>query len=746
MPILADHYGRVLTAGGLRLERRGGSFVLRHNDHALPISPRSAEAILHRAAGERPGAMLSFLADSFARLPHSAVTDRDSVRRRHRDKDVLRALLDRLCQDDASVAAAIDSVLERTNTDHDALDDLLSRQNYRVAHWRTAGQELDYRRFFDVTTLASLRTEDEQVFRESHELVLGWLSEGLVDGLRIDHPDGLRDPFDYLRRLRQHAPRAWIVVEKILEPGEDLPSDWPVAGTTGYDFLNMVNGLLIDPRGETPLTELYVEITGQSADFATVVREKKHHVLRELFAADIHRLVGILTRICHVHRRTRDFTRRDLTSALRELIACFPVYRTYARPNQDQLSPQDHRSIQQAIDRARQHRPDIDAELFDFLGELLSGPLADEDAREFVMRFQQQTGPVMAKGVEDTAFYCFNRLISLNEVGSDPGRFSVSLADFHRYCGSMAQAWPLTMLATTTHDTKRSEDVRARLNLISEIPERWSAVVRDWMRRNEPYRTHGMPERNLEYLYYQTLVGAWPLELERALAYMEKAAREAKVHTSWTRPDDEYEAALRRFIAQTLADAGFRASLESFVASLQEAGWINSLSQTLLKLTAPGIPDIYQGAELGVFTLVDPDNRRPVDFEIRRQLLAELPSLAPGAIWQRRDQGLAKLWLLRQGLALRRRAPDAFTGGYEPLSARGAKSDHVIAFLRGEQVIAVAPRWPLRLAGDWGNTSLALPTGPWSNTLTGETFEGAMPLSELVRSFPIALLVRTDAA
>ena len=442
--------------------------------------------------------------------------------------------------------------------------------------------------------------EDEQVFTDTHALVLRWLGEGVLDGVRIDHPDGLRDPEAYCQRLHRAAPQAWIVVEKILEPGERLRDSWPVAGTTGYDFLNRVGGLFVDPAGEQPLTELYAEFTGESVDYPALVRAKKHQALHELLGSDVNRLTALFVEVCERHRRHRDYTRYELHEVLREVIACFPVYRTYVQAEAGHVTDDDVRYVTEAVERAKSCRPELDAALFDFLQDLLLLRVRGDLEGELVMRFQQLTGPTMAKGLEDTLFYCFNRLVSLNEVGGDPGHFGVSPAAFHQACLEAQRRWPQGMLATSTHDTKRSEDVRVRIHLLSEIPARWAEAVRRWAARNERYRRGGWPDRNTEYLLYQTLVGAWPLEVERAVTYMEKAIREAKVHTSWTHTNADYEEAVRGFVTDVLADPEFTADLAAFVASLVHAGRVNALAQTLLKLTAPGVPDLYQGTEVWI--------------------------------------------------------------------------------------------------------------------------------------------------
>jgi (1->4)-alpha-D-glucan 1-alpha-D-glucosylmutase len=739
LPILGDHYGRVLEAGELKLVRRAGSFEVGYFEHRMPVSPRSLDTLLGEAAERCGSPELAFLAEALSRLPLATATDRVSVALRHRDKEVVRAQLARLFQEQPDVARAVDGMVEETNRDPDRLDALLSRQNYRPAFWRTAGRELDYRRFFDVHTLAGLRTEDERVFADTHALVLGWVRRGVLDGLRIDHPDGLRDPEQYFERLRAAAPDAWIVVEKILEPGERLPESWPVDGTTGYDFLNLVGGLFVDPEGERPLTELYAELAGVSsgcADYPELVWQKKHLVLEELLAAEVNRVAEVFLQVCERHRCYRDFMRNELRAAVREVAACFPVYRSYVRAEAGKLTGEDEEHVTMAIEAARARRPDLPSDLFDFFRDLLLLKVRGDVESELVMRFQQLTGPAMAKGVEDTAFYNFHRLVALNEVGGDPGRFGISPEEVHR---GLSESWPRAMLATSTHDTKRSEDVRARLALLSEIPDRWAEAVRRWLGRH-PF-PDGFSDRSTAYLLYQTLVGAWPIETERVVAYMEKAAREAKGATAWTRADPEYEDALRSFVESVLADRDFVAGLEAFVAPLVEPGRINSLAQTLIKLTAPGVPDIYQGTELWSLALVDPDNRRPVDYEERRRLLKDLSGVpAPEEILARMDQGLPKLWVIRQALRLR----DRLQGSYAPLPAKGERAGHVFAFSRGGELVAVVPRLVIGLGGDWGDTSLELPPGRWHDELTGEDARGGeVRLADLLRRFPVALLSRS---
>ncbi len=621
-----------------------------------------------------------------------------------------------------------------------ALKSLLQQQNYVLADWREGDTRLNYRRFFAVSSLAAVRVEEENIFADVHRLLKNWLDRGWLDGVRVDHPDGLRDPETYLRRLRAAAPEAWIVVEKILQPEESLPRSWPVQGTTGYEFLNQVNGLFVDAKNEMALTDFYREFTGEPADAGLMVHAKKRLVLETLFTTEVNRLAGLLAQIAKRHAAFESFLDAQNREAIMELAAHFPVYRTYVRPENEIPGPDDLRFIQTALNRARAGRAEAEWEVFEFIAALLRCHFRGELENEFVARFQQLTGAVMAKGVEDTTFYCLNRFVSLNEVGGDPGKFGVSVDEFHEFCQRQQSDWPQMMLTSSTHDTKRSEDVRARLNVLSEIPNEWRDAVSRWSKMNERHRRNNFPDRNVEYLFYQTLAGAWPISTERLQAYFEKASREAKQHTDWNQPNAAYDEALKYFVASTLADKIFVADLEQFLALLAGAAQINSLAQTLIKLTAPGVPDIYQGNELWDFSLVDPDNRRPVDFEIRKRLLAESKNLSADEIWQRRDSGLPKLWLIQRTLALRAVREEAFCGNYEPLHARGAKANHVVAFTRGGTVITAIPRFLMELKNDWQDTVLLLPPGAWKNELTGETVDGTVAVGDLFGKFPVALL------
>lgn len=743
LPILADQYGRALDAGELKLHREMEGFALHYRDHVLPVAPRSLGSLLASAAEFANSDELAFLAEAYSRLPQSTATDRESIRRGHRNTEVLRSYLRRLLEERTEIGEALDAVIGSINAEPDRLDELLERQNYRVAYWRAAQRDLGYRRFFDVNNLVGLRVEDERVFADSHRLALRWLDDGSIDGLRVDHIDGLRDPEAYLRRLTQAAPRAWIVVEKILSSDEAVRRSWPVAGTTGYDFLNRLNGLFIAPEAERRLSEFYAEFTGEQTSFDAIARDKKLLVMGELLGSDINRLTARLLNICEHHRHHRDHTRHELQEALKTLIACLPVYRTFVQAETGRLDPEDERTIAGTTKAAKTNRKDLDGEIFDFLRNLLTLRVRGVAESEFVMQFQQVTAPMMAKGVEDTAFYCFNRFLSLNEIGGDPACFGCSPEKFHRFLREIGQRWPRTLVTTATHDTKRGEDVRARLNLLSEIPSEWIAAVRRWSAINEAYRAGRMPDRNAEYLFYQTLTGAWPLSLERTDRYMEKAAREAKVHTSWTRPNRTYEDALHHFVQAAMADPEFNRELQQFVARLIEPGRINSMAQTLIKLTAPGIPDLYQGTELWSLDLVDPDNRRPVDYALRRKLLAELNNLSIAEIMRRSDEGLPKLWVVRQTLSLRRRHPQWFgpDASYQPLASQGAYAKHVFGFSRSDKVVTLVPRLTLSKAAGWSDTSVELSSGRWRNELTGEMLEGGHCLvGEILRRFPVGLL------
>ena len=735
LPVLADQYGRALERGEIQLRRDGATFTVRYKEQEFPVEPRSLAGVLRTAALASHSERLAFIADTIEVLPPPTETDPRATERRRRDDRTSTEMLEELLRAEPDIGTALDRAVAACNADPDSLDRLLDQQNYRLAWWQAAGRDLGYRRFFDVNTLIGLRAEVPEVFAATHRLMLELVRSGAADGLRIDHVDGMQDPAGYLRRLHDTCP-CYVIVEKILAAEERLPDTWPVEGTTGYDFLNLVAGLFVNPAAEAALTQFYATFAGVTDSYADVAHDKRLIVLREGLGSDVNRLAELLLQICERHRRHRDYTRHVLTEGLRELVASFPVYRTYVRPDADEVRPADRETIDTAIADAKRRRPDIDAELFDFLGAIMTLKVRGELESTFIKRFQQLSTAAMAKGVEDTAFYCYNRFVALNEVGGNPSRFGVTPQEFHTRMREVAATHPKTMLATATHDTKRGEDVRARLAVISECPGSWVSAVQRWSEHNERHRSGGYPDRNTEYLYYQTVVGAWPLAADRASAYMEKAAREAKLQTSWTAPNQEYETALRRFVERTLADPEFTRSVSEFVDTVLAAGRVVSLAQTLIKLTAPGIPDIYQGTELWSLTLVDPDNRRPVDFNARRRLLEQLSAASPEQVLARADEGAPKLFLIHRALRAR---PD---GCYQPLAAEGHYADHVLAFGRGDNLITVVPRLTQAMQGDWDDTTLQLPEGSWRNAFTEEAHSGREPIERLFGRFPVALLVR----
>ena len=744
MPVLGDHYGRVLEAGELELGRSGGSFTVRYHDHELPLSPRSVRDMLRAAARSVGSAELEAIASALEDLPPAEAVD--AIEERHAGKEVLRQQLRALAGSSAPVAEALDAELAAVQADPDALDALLARQSYRLAHWRTASEELDYRRFFDITTLVGLRAEDPVVFDGTHRLLIELVEAGEVTGLRVDHVDGLRDPAGYLGRLRDAAPGAFVAVEKILAADEQLPP-WPVVGTSGYDFLDRVGEVFVDPLGAGSLTAAYEALVEDERSFDELAQEAKQHVMSEELAAETERLSDLLGRVCAGRRRHRDHTRRDLRLALQAVAGSMGVYRTYVVPGQP-TSSIDRARVAAAIVAAGTLHPDLDAELLDLIQRILVLDEPGDLEAELAVRFQQLTAPVTAKGVEDTAFYRYVRLLARNEVGGDPASFGRGVQPFHEHNAAIAEAWPSTMLTVSTHDTKRSADVRARLSLLSELPDAWVEAARAWSAHNAAHRLHGCPDPQTELVLYQTLVGAWPISAERVEAAMVKSANEAKVHTSWTHPDAGYETALRAFIGAVLGDAGFVAALEGFLAEhdLVALGRLTSLAQTTLLLTSPGVPDIYQGDELWDLSLVDPDNRRPVDFEARVDLLGRVETDGAGLAMADPASGAPKLWLIHTLLQHRRRHPELYQeAAYAPLLAHGPAADRVVAFARGA-LIAVVPRLVVGLRAGWQGTTLDLPGGSWANVLTGATgLAGCIDMDALLADAPVAVLERQDA-
>lgn len=749
IPVLGDQYGKILAAGQFQIERENESLRVRYMENLYPLAPRSLPIILDRAGRYVNSPTLSFLADSLSRLPLPDATDVEGIHSRHRDKEVIFGLLQRFSDEHPETSRAIDQAIAELNSDHDALDELLNLQHYRLAYWRTADQELGYRRFFDVNTLVGLRVERPHVFNATHRRIFEWLDNGVLDGVRVDHPDGLRDPLQYLTRLRQRSPEAWIIGEKILEPGEFLRNRWPIEGTSGYDFLNLCNNVLMYPDGLRELTRVYHDFTHESTDFEVIAHEKKINVEQEALGSDVNRIASLFLQICENNRDQRDYTRAEIRRAIREVAASFRIYRTYVVPERDEIVDEDRHEVLDAVERAKLQRTDIDSGLFDFIADVLLLRTRGLLETEFVYRFQQFTSPVMAKGVEDTAFYCFNRMVGLNEVGGAPDRDGINASEFHEHCKIIQASRPLTMTTLSTHDTKRSDDVRARLAVLTEIPGQWRTFLRRWSRQNASLKAGGYPDRNTEYFLYQTLIGAWPIEPDRFIAYMEKAAREAKQRTSWTQQNKEFEDALRSFIEQLFASQEFLAAIEEFVNLVLAPGRINSLAQSLMKCTAPGVPDTYQGSELWDLHLVDPDNRGPVDYGTRISMLSELESgLALDEILERMDTGLPKLWVLHRTLKLRQEKPQWFgpAADYTPLMIAGRRADHAIAYMRADSVATIVPRWNLKLAGNWSGTNITLPTGRWKNLFTNDVLAGeTVPMQAIFQRFPVALLQKEEA-
>jgi (1->4)-alpha-D-glucan 1-alpha-D-glucosylmutase len=781
LPVLGGHYGDVLEKGELTLTYEDGRLAVNYYARRFPIDPGSYSFVLDRVPGSTEQGLAAF---------HGRPGDPRSF---------------------------------------DLLDQLLNKQSYRLAYWRVASDEINYRRFFDINDLAALSMERDEVFHDTHELILDLLANGKLTGLRIDHPDGLYDPEKYFRTLqREHVLNiarrdpalagadvqsilpalregidhalptgndaghtdwpAYVVAEKILAPDEPLPPHWAVDGTSGYDFLNKVNGLFIDAAAEQAFTWLYQQQTGDRTPFPDLVYRKKRLILETALASELQMLSHQLDRIAQTDRHTRDFTHNGLRHALREVIACFPVYRSYVSDRG--LRDTDVAHVETAVERAVARNPKTDASIFHFVRDTLllrtpANMTAGQRAARirFAGKFQQVTSPTTAKGIEDTAFYIYNRFASLNEVGGEPDHFGVSPDALHAYLQDRQTRWPYALAALSTHDTKRSEDVRARLNVLSEIPDRWAAAVARWSQFNEPHRRdvagQFVPGPNEEYLIYQTLVGAWPLDADaadeffiaRIRAYLQKALREAKVFTSWTDPNTPYEDAIAAFVGAILdprTSATFLADFLPFRREIAEAGLINSLAQTLLRLTAPGVPDTYQGTELWDFSLVDPDNRRPVDYDRRRTMLAALksrgvnPELAREAMASAHD-GRVKLLVTSRALEARRQHPGLFTAGaYEALQIDGDGADRIFGFVRrvpgGAVAVTIVPRLVGGLAANrspghadaWGDARLRLPqtrgNSGFRDVLTGARHPGStdVPLAQLLSSLPVALLVADE--
>ena len=687
LPILDDQYGYVLEKGLLKISHENGDLTLHYKDQTFPINISSL----------------------------------------------------------GNISESLDAEIVHLNADHEHLHALLEKQNYRLAHFRIANHELGYRRFFDIRDLIGIRVEDEEVLNKTHMRIFEWIDCNMADGLRIDHPDGLYDPTEYLQRIRRRFPSTWIVAEKILMVNEPLPQQWLIAGTTGYDFLNLVMRLFISKDGELPLTNFYKTFTSDHTDYLEVMHKSKRFVLKELLDSELNHLSNIFIAVCEKHPYYRDYSCQEVKEVLLETAVHFPVYRCYYS-NGSPLRQDDISSIEYAIRNALKTSPHLEENLFRFFKEILLLQRKGKLEEELALRFQQLTSATMAKGVEDTAFYRYNRFIALNEVGGNPNHFAISVENFHAACTKAAKEWPESLLATTTHDTKRSEDVRARLVLLSEIPKLWEETCLQWAKNNKQYHQDTAIDPSTEYFLYQTLLGAWPISTDRLWASMLKSMREAKLFTTWIKPNTSYEDGWKNFIENVCEDANFILDLSSFVAILTDYGHINSLAQTLIKLTAPGIPDIYQGTEIWSRTLVDPDNRQPVDFQKLQLYLQELSKLTIDEINNRSHEGLPKLWLIHQVLTFRKKHAKHFSreASYEPLYAKGPKADHIIAFKRGNNIITIAPRLIIESLGRWESTFIKIPSGSWQNILTNEFYEGGPVLiADLFKLFPVAFLAAT---
>jgi (1->4)-alpha-D-glucan 1-alpha-D-glucosylmutase len=763
VPILGDQYGKVLENGELQIEYANGAFSILYYDRKFPVAPDTYPLLLEEARermqeelGRRHEHVqeLASILTALRHLPPRRMLGASEIEERNREKEIVKRRIKQLYAASQPFRAALEAMLLEVNgrpgepSSFDRLDVLLDDQSYRLAFWRVAAEEINYRRFFDINELAAVRMEDPTVFQDTHRLLLRLVREGKIQGLRIDHPDGLRDPAAYLRELQHVIAKGdpqgfYIVVEKILATNEKLRPDWPVSGTTGYDFLNVLNGIFVARQNEPFFSTIYFRFLRQGTQrFADLANSTRKMVMLISLASEVNELGYLLRDIASSDRRHRDFTLNSLTFVIREVIASLGIYRTYINPETGAAAERDRAAIEQAVAEAKRRNPRTDPSIFDFVGDTLllrvPGPEAHDQRKflNFIARCQQTTGPVMAKGVEDTAFYQYNRLISLNEVGGDPDQFGRSLTAFHRHNAESARDWPATLLATSTHDTKRSEDVRARIDVLSELPRDWRNALTRWTRLNGRKKLsvqgRAVPDRNEEYLLYQTLLGAWPFGpaedvlktadgsepefVRRINEFMLKALKEAKVHTSWITPNVEYEEAVLHFVRAILdpSDVTFLEDFGQLQKKVAFFGIFNSLSQTALKMGSPGVADVYQGSELWDFSLVDPDNRRPVDYDLRTAYLnglVERSGDAPTLIKELldgREDGRIKLYISQRLLCLRRERPELFVGAnYTPL--RG--NQHVAAFGRGADGQTLVIAAPVQIA-TLTRGALVPPMGP----------------------------------
>jgi (1->4)-alpha-D-glucan 1-alpha-D-glucosylmutase len=822
VPVLHDHYGAILESGELKLvfRQESGEFYVSYRNHRFPIGPREYPRILHPCTqslvakmGEQNPDLLEFqsLITAFNHLPGRQEVSSERLAERRRDKEIHKRRLAALCARAPEITACIRDAIDTINgtpadpASFEALHELIKAQTFRLANWRVASDDINYRRFFDTNDLAGIRMENEAVFQATHRLILSFVGEGKVDGLRADHPDGLYDPAQYFERLKRGIAEAtkdsantdgearYVVIEKILTGSERLPAEWPVSGTTGYDFANLVNGLFVDPAAAARFERIYRNFTREQVNFDDLAYRCRRLIIRVALVSELNVLANQVARIALAKRHTCDFTLNSLRDALMDVAANFPVYRTYVSPSR--VSDHDAQYIERAVAEAKRRSPAADTSVFDFIREVLLTRIANgqdpayrKAVTSFAMKFQQFTSPVMAKGIEDTAFYRYNRLVSLNDVGGDLHQFGITGDTFHRANQERLRDWPHTLLATSTHDSKRSEDVRARINVLSEMSGLWRLRVREWRQLNSSLRRlvneKPAPSPNDEYLFYQTLVGSWPAGplsdasdwktlRERIESYMLKATREAKQNTSWINRNAEYEAAVSSFVAALLdpdSNHRFLSDFLPFQRRVARLGLWNSLSQTLLKLTCPGVPDIYQGNDLWDFSLVDPDNRRPVDYLRRQQAFESIrnfahasPSVARELLATPED-GRLKLYVTWKTLRLRKQHPDLFhQGEYLPLPVHGPQANHVVAFMRrlgASTALVVVPRLVAGLLDDaesspignriWKDTYICLPACECSknyrNAFTGEvadlskiSIQSGLEISNVLAEFPLAL-------
>ena len=811
VPVLGDQYGTVLDRGELKLtfDTEKGEFSIFYFQHRFPVNPREYPRILGyglEALHEQLGAEnenlleLQSLISAFNHLPGREEAAPEKRAERLRDKEIHKRRLAALCARSPEIKEFIEHSVQKINgtagdgNSFDTLHELIKAQAYRLAYWRVAADDINYRRFFDVNDLAGLRQENEIVFTQTHEFVLQLLQQGKVNGLRVDHPDGLYDPKQYFERVqgsegRNGARSYYLLAEKILTGDEQLPENWPIHGTTGYNFSNLVNGLFVDRDSERKLDRVYRAFIGRHANFKELVYKCKKLVMDQLLNSELNVLANHVSRIALADRHTCDFTLKSLRDALIEIIACFPVYRTYVTGQA--VSESDRAYIDEAVNCAKEKSSTTETSVYDFIREILltsqghgHPQFYQRSVVHFAMKFQQYTSALMAKGVEDTSFYRYNRLVSLNDVGGDPLRFGTTPEQFHHEIAQRSRNWPYEMSATSTHDSKRSEDVRARINVLSEIPMEWHRKVRTWRDMNHDKKIFrdaaGEPTPNDEYLLYQTLVGAWPTGNEanhppasftkRIREYMLKAVREAKEKTSWANQNEEYESALTVFVESVLGSQKFRDDFIPFQWRISHFGMLNSLAQTLIKLTAPGVPDTYQGNELWEFNLVDPDNRRAVDYRRRRRLLTEFREVCNNGCDQqaayarelatKMDDGRIKAYLIWKTLNLRKQQPELFqVGEYVPIQTSGDQAKHLFAFARRHKersLIVLTPRLCAQLlrgearmpSGEeiWHDVQIQIPgdARDFRNLFTGEKFvaEGGELLAKhLSHNFPVALLL-----